>query len=101
MNDREFLEYVWTHSRSERALFHQDQIERLFKLARVHPIWSTYDWTAMHESTAHPLVERARTILDRQASALNHKAATIHPDPLLSEHLRTVDAALLELHDYV
>ncbi len=71
MDDQEFLDYVVTHSQTERALFSMAQIERLHTLAG-RPIeaglYTTEniggnDFTSLHHSLAEALV-RAATIRD-------------------------------------
>jgi len=60
--DEEFLQYVETHSQTPRALFSDEHVRRLCRLAgREAPQFSGF--LAVHYETAKPLIDAARTRL--------------------------------------
>lgn len=61
MNDEDLLGYFEIHARTERALFHRDQVARLLKLADA-PCRDGMmpEWLAVHIEVAEPLVKKAR-----------------------------------------
>lgn len=68
MNDRQFLSYMETHSRTERRLFSRDQWSRLCSLARSPDNkWSQYigdgEWGGIDKEVIDPLVSLARKYL--------------------------------------
>ena len=67
MTDEQLLNYVWYHSKTERALFHGDHINRVLELAgdeRRVPGWR--EW---HAEYAQPVVTIARAKLKEKANA--------------------------------
>jgi hypothetical protein len=88
MTDEELLDYFEIHSRTENALFRQDQIDRLYKLAGGGALdWSAFtrllDQVPANADSIVILIKEARTmILAREyvtRSAVERKVA-------LSEH---------------
>jgi hypothetical protein len=63
----DLLRYAWLHCRTERALFHREQLIHLFELAREPPTelqanpWRT--WWGAHREVIDPLIEKARARL--------------------------------------
>jgi hypothetical protein len=66
-SDDKLLDYVETHSKTERALFHVDHINRLLELAG-HPKVPWVGFASLHFADAKPLIEEARCrVADRKA----------------------------------
>lgn len=63
MTDEAFLDYVRYHSRTERHLFHRDDVERLLKLAEETNVDVSFGgipgFVALEYSDAAPLVDKA------------------------------------------
>ncbi len=101
MNDEDLLGYFEIHSRTERALFHRDQVARLLELAgeptepnRMH------EWLAVHSETADPLVKRARANLDRvQLKAEINEARYILISGFVPESERDQAACAMSLRE--
>ena len=62
MNDEQFLGYFSLHSRTERALFHRDDINRLMRLVGNEELTELPEWVAVRNEIADPLIERARLV---------------------------------------
>jgi hypothetical protein len=60
MNNDDFLGYFELHSRTDRALFHRDQIVRLFELAGRDAPADLIEWMSVHHEVSDPLVKEAR-----------------------------------------
>jgi hypothetical protein len=61
MNDEDLLGYFEIHSRTERAMFHRDQIVRLFELAGRDAPADLIEWMSARYDVVDPLVKEART----------------------------------------
>jgi hypothetical protein len=59
MTDKEFINYVYYHSMTERALFRAEHIVRIYSLVGIH-IRVKGAWMEMHADVAHRLCEQAR-----------------------------------------
>jgi hypothetical protein len=63
MTDIAFLDYVRYHSRTERHLFHRDDVERLLKLAEETEVTVSFGgipgFVALDYSNASPLLDKA------------------------------------------
>lgn len=61
MTDGQFLSYMETHSRTERALFNKEQLSRLATLAKAPLHWQTgAEWASLRPDYVDPLVADAR-----------------------------------------
>lgn len=64
MTDERFLGYCDIHSQTDRALFHSDQVTRLYKLANEQvPAMTKGAFYALHHWDAAPLIVKARKAL--------------------------------------
>jgi hypothetical protein len=61
MTDDEFIDYVETHSQTDRALFHREHIMRIAALAGREAPELRGEWYAMRAPVAHPMVAEARS----------------------------------------
>ena len=75
----DFLYYMEDHSKTERALFHRDQVNRLLWLAH-QPIQEPLpEWMSVYNGAIQPLVDKARAIKrpkERDSGSTQRK-----PDP--------------------
>lgn len=91
--DGDFLDYVYHHSKTDRALFSRAQILRLIALAGTPSPREDQlpAWCVMYPDSAHPLVERARK---RHLTQKAHDAAFCRllvgtvPEEGEADHLR-------------
>ncbi len=60
MNDEDLLGYFEIHSRTERALFHRDQVLRLCELAGREVPVKLPEWITVKFYEADPIVREAR-----------------------------------------
>lgn len=70
MSDNEFLGYVESHCRTERALFNSGQIRRLYELAHMKPPYLN-GWYSMGVNVAQPLVDLARKSMEQEKKLKN------------------------------
>lgn len=69
-DDERFIGYCELHSRTERALFHRQHVERLFALAgEPANLTPNLQWFTMREDVADPLAKLARERLKEAKEA--------------------------------
>lgn len=54
--DDELIAYAAIHCRTERALFHRDHVNRLFRLGGREPVDGA-EWFAVHEDEMEPVLK--------------------------------------------
>ena len=62
--DADLPGYCWSHCRTERALFHEDHINRLLHLAGVEKRASA-EWASYRPETLDPIIELAKDCMAR------------------------------------
>ena len=68
MSDAQFVSYMDMHSRTERALFHKDHINRLLALAGEEPD-EVHEWQAWHYHDMKPILDKVRSRLEAETKA--------------------------------
>lgn len=64
MTDRELVDYLDAHSRTERALVHRDHVVRLLKLAGRPIVEGLPLWMGVHWTDCHELINDARKTVE-------------------------------------